>query len=293
MSGHADLSGTTGVLGVIGYPIEHSLSPAMHNAALQKLNLDYVYVPFAVAPASLPAAIAGMRALGIRGLNVTIPHKVAVKRYLDEIDPTAEMIGAVNTICNEAGRLIGYNTDGEGFLRSLREEGKTDPQGKTVVMLGAGGAARALGFHLALSGVKRLIIANRTVNRATALCQEIAAGTGCSITATALSDVDSFLPEADILINTTSLGMYPNNNTAPPVDVGRLPTRALVYDIVYNPRETVFLQRARAAGKRVLPGLGMLVYQGAAALELWLGVAAPVDVMKEVLRRHLLAEERP
>ncbi len=282
------LTGTTGVLGVIGDPIAHSLSPVMQNAALQALQKDFVYVPFQVNPLHLQRAIDGVRSLGIRGLNVTIPHKERVMDYLDEVDPVAQLIGAVNTIDNKVGRLIGYNTDGIGFLRSLREEARQEPEGKNITILGAGGAARAIGFQLALTCVNRLLIANRTERRAVRLAGEIARGTNCQAEGICLHDVDGSLPSTDILINTTSLGMYPEVCSAPPIDLKLLPCHALVCDIVYNPGQTLLLQRATANGLATLPGLGMLAYQGAAALEIWLGARAPVDIMKAVLREQLM-----
>lgn len=282
------LTGYTGVLGVIGDPIGHSLSPAMHNAALQALALDYVYVPFSVSPLHLDEAIAGMRALGIKGLNVTIPHKVAVIDYLDEIEPVAQLIGAVNTISNQRGRLVGYNTDGYGFLRSLREEAGCDPRGHRVTIIGAGGAARAIGFQLALSKVKTLVVSNRTESRAVALAAEIREQTGCNVTGTGFDGLKSYVPDTDILINTTSLGMYPEIATMPPVEIECLPSSALVCDIVYNPSETLLIQKAQANGRATLPGLGMLAYQGAAALEIWLQVTAPIEAMKAQLRKQLL-----
>ena len=284
--GHG-LTGTTGILGVIGDPIGHSLSPAMQNAALGALEQNFIYVPFQVSPSRLQEAIGGVRALGIRGINVTIPHKVGVIDHLDEVDPVAQLIGAINTISNVDGCLVGYNTDGIGFLRSLEEEAGRAPQGQNVTILGAGGAARAIGFQLALSGIKGLILANRTESRALALATEIQERTGCVATAASLDDLAAYLPATDILINTTSLGMYPEVTSTPPVKVNLLPLTALVCDIVYNPGETILLQEAGARGLATLPGLGMLAYQGAASLEIWLGIKAPIDVMKSALYRQL------
>jgi shikimate dehydrogenase len=281
------LTGSTGVLGVIGDPIAHSLSPAMQNAALEALALDYIYVPFHVNPLHVGEAIAGMKAFGIRGLNVTIPHKVAVIDHIDEIEPVAGLIGAVNTISNEGGRLVGYNTDGRGFLQSLKEEADREPPGQRITIIGAGGSARAIGFQLAVSQVERLVIANRTRGKALALAAEIADKTKCSTVGIGLHQLESYLPATDILINTTSLGMHPQVDTMPPVECGKLPSSALVCDIVYNPSETLLLRKAAACGLPTLPGLGMLVYQGAAALEIWLQVKPPIDVMKAVVKQEL------
>lgn len=259
----------------------------MQNAALGALEQNFIYVPFRVSPSRLQEAIGGVRALGIRGINVTIPHKVGVIDHLDEVDPVAQLIGAINTISNVDGCLVGYNTDGIGFLRSLEEEAGRAPQGQNVTILGAGGAARAIGFQLALSGIKGLILANRTESRALALATEIQERTGCVATAASLDDLAAYLPATDILINTTSLGMYPEVTSTPPVKVNLLPLTALVCDIVYNPGETILLQEAGARGLATLPGLGMLAYQGAASLEIWLGIKAPIDVMKSALCRQL------
>ncbi len=281
------LTGTTGVLGVIGDPIAHSLSPAMQNAALEALGLDYIYVPFHVSPLCVKEAIAGMKALGIRGLNVTIPHKVAVLQYMDEVEPVAGLIGAVNTISNEDGCLIGYNTDACGFLISLRKEADRDVQGQRVTILGAGGSARAIGFQLAVSEIEQLVIANRTRSSAVALAEEISRKTGCPAAGVGLDEVEAQLPSTDILVNTTPLGMHPRVDTMPPVNLRKLPASALVCDIVYNPSETLLLKNAAACGLQTLPGLGMLVYQGAAALEIWLKVSPPTDVMKAAVQREL------
>ncbi len=218
---------------------------------------------------------------------MTIPHKVAVMKYVDEIDPVAKLIGAINTISNIDGHLIGYNTDGVGFLRSLTEEAGRGPQGQFVAILGAGGAARAIGFQLALSNPQCIAIANRNKTRAEALANEIQVETGCKTIATGLDGLEAYLPTTDIVINTTPLGMYPDVASAPPVEVTLLPTTALVCDIVYNPKETAFLRKAKEAGLATLPGLGMLAYQGAAALEIWLGIEAPVTAMKSALIRQL------
>ncbi len=281
------LTGSTHVLGVIGDPILHSLSPAMQNAALQALDMDYIYVPFHVSPFHVEEAIAGVKALGIKGINVTIPHKVSVMDYLDQIDSVAELIGAVNTVNNEKGYLMGYNTDGYGFLRSLEEEANRKPEGQNVVILGAGGSARAIGFQLALSKIRSLVIANRTESRAVALAAEIHAKTRCPTVGTGLDRLDAYLSTTDIIINTTSLGMYPQVDTMPPVEIDLLPSCTLVCDIVYNPSETLFLRKAAASGRATLRGLGMLAHQGAAALEIWLQVKAPIDVMKDALRKQL------
>ena len=281
------LNGATQVFGVIGDPIRHSLSPAMQNAALKALGRDCVYVPFRVEPQNLETSLEGLRALNVQGINVTIPHKVEVMKYLDKIDPMASFVGAVNTVFNTDEGLVGYNTDGIGFLRSLQEEAGKEPHGQAITILGAGGAARAIGFQLAASNAKTIVIANRTAAKARALACDIRVHTHCEVFGVGLHELDLHLPTTDILINTTSLGMYPHVESSPPAQFALLSCKALVCDIVYNPAETLFLKKARAEGLATLTGLGMLAYQGAASLEIWLGEQAPVDTMKLVLARQL------
>lgn len=287
------LSGRTRVAGVFGDPVEHSLSPPMHNAAFAALGLDWVYVPFHVKPEALPAAVRGVAALGMAGVNVTVPHKVAVLDHLDEVDDEARLIGAVNTIVHRAGRLIGYNTDGRGFLRSLEREGATAPKGSSVVILGAGGAAQAIACSLALHGAARVTIANRTPEKARALARRIAPYARAEGISLDPFELAPRLAEADILVHTTSLGMYPHHDVLPAVPPELLSPGTLVCDIVYTPRETSLIAAARARGCRVVTGEGMLAYQGAIAFELWTGREAPEEVMLETLRALLAAREEP
>jgi len=242
----------------------------MHNAAFGALGLDYAYLPFRVRREKLGEAVAGMRALNLRGLNVTIPHKVAVMPLLDEIDPLAGKIGAVNTIVNDEGWLRGYNTDAEGFLRVLLEAG-ISPEGKKVVVLGAGGASRAITFILLEKGA-RLTIINRQLRFDWAPPPVKLMELNEASLATALG-------EADILVNATSVGMSPHDAFSP-VPAGMLRAGLVVYDIVYNPLHTRLLKEAEAAGARVIAGLDMLVGQGALAFEKWTGQAAPAALMK-------------
>lgn len=276
-----EISGKTRICGLIGDPVEHSMSPAMHNAAFRKLGLDYIYVAFRVKPPELEQAIAGMRALNIRGLNVTIPHKVNVIPFLDNIDPLAEKIGAVNTIVNDDGVLTGYNTDASGFLRAMRESG-VEPAGKNVVVLGAGGASRAVSFILADSGAK-LTILNRKLELdwAEELAGRISQVFNIEVRAMELNrtNLAAILSKTDILVNTTSVGMSPNIEQAP-LDTDLLHSGLAVYDIVYNPVETRLLQEAAAAGAKTIGGLNMLAWQGAIAFEKWTGREAPVDLMR-------------
>jgi len=280
------MSGKTRCCGVIGDPIEHTMSPAMHNAAFKKLGLDYVYLPFRVKREELGKAIEGMRALNIRGLNVTIPHKVAVIQFLDELDSLAEKIGAVNTIVNDNGVLRGYNTDATGFLRALVERG-INPKGENVVILGAGGASRAISFILAEKGAN-LTILNRLLELdwAKELSGRISQIFKREVSALELNreNLVAALEKADILINATSIGMSPNVDET--LVTSKLIRPALVvFDIVYNPIKTRLLREAEEAAVETIGGLEMLLWQGALAFEKWTGVKAPLEVMRaEVIK---------
>lgn len=287
------ISGTTGLCGVIGDPVEHTMSPAMHNAAFKAKGLDYIYLPFRVKGEALGKAIEGMRGLNIRGLNVTIPHKVNVIRFLDELDPLAEKIGAVNTIVNNNGVLKGYNTDAAGFLRALREKG-IEPVGKNVVIMGAGGASRAISFVLAEKG-SHLVILNRLVELdwAEELAGRVSGAFGRKVKALELNGVnlEKVLEKADILVNATSVGMIPHSD-ATPVASGMLKPGMVVFDIVYNPLRTRLLIEAEKAGAETISGLEMLVWQGALAFENWFGVEAPVEVMRAKIAKVLQGNEK-
>jgi len=273
------ISGKTQVCGIIGDPIEHTMSPVMHNAAFQKLGLDFVYLPFQVKKEALSRAVDGVRALNIKGLNVTIPHKVAIIPFLDKLDPLAEKIGAINTIVNDGEVLTGYNTDATGFLQALLDQG-VEPEGKTTVILGAGGASRAISFILAERGA-HLVILNRQLARAEDLAQWITQVFEKDITALTLGEENlaKVLAKADILVNTTSVGMNPDIDKTP-VPAGLLKPGLIVFDIVYNPVQTRLLKEAEAAGAKTINGLDMLVWQGAMAFEKWTGQKAPLDLMK-------------
>lgn len=285
------MSGTTAVVGVFGDPVAHSLSPAMHNRAFAALGLDFVYVPFHVRGDSLAEAVAAVRALSLAGVNVTVPHKVRVMQFLDEIDAEARMIGAVNTIVNRAGRLVGYNTDGRGFVRSLERQAGRSPRGARVVILGAGGAAQAIACSLARAGAASVAIANRTREKAEALARLVCAEAPATALPAAPDDPDlrRALGEADIVVQATSVGMHPHHEVPPPLPVEAVRQGALVCDIVYNPRETRLIKAARERGCDTLTGEGMLVYQGAIAFELWTGQAAPEELMLATLDELLSA----
>jgi len=288
---NAGMSGKTRLCGVIGDPIEHTMSPAMHNAAFTQMGLDYIYVSFQVKEEELDKAIDGMRALNIRGLNVTIPHKVAVIPLLDELDPLAEKIGAVNTIANNNGVLKGYNTDASGFLQALLERG-IEPEEKKVVMLGAGGASRAVSFSLVERGA-HLVILNRRLERAEELAGRLSATLNKGVKALELvaDNLAQVLGEADILVNATSVGMSPNINETP-VPSSLLKPDLVVVDIVYNPIRTKLLREAEAVGAKTIDGVDMFVWQGALAFEIWTGAKAPVELMRAEVVRQLKGHEK-
>ena len=227
----------------------------------------------------------GVRAFGMRGVNLTIPHKVRVIEYLDEVAPDAALIGAVNTVRRDGDRLIGENTDGKGFLRGVRMDAGVDPMGKRALVLGAGGAARAIVTELALAGAEVLVV-NRSVDRGERMCAELAARTGGAVR---FEPWRGMYPvrDADLLVNATSIGLYPDAGAMPPVDLSGAPARMLVADAVFNPPETRLLRAARERGLPVLDGLSMLVYQGVIGFELWTGRPAPEQAMKQALRAAL------
>lgn len=271
-------------VGIIGYPVGHSLSPKMHTAAFRALGLNWEYSLLPVAPEEMQDAIEMIRREVWRGLNVTVPHKQAVILLLDFITPQAEIIGAVNSIVNQNGRLVGYNTDWIGFLEALREAG-FDPANRRAVVLGAGGAARAVVYALLEQG-ETVTIANRNQRKAEALALEFATQFDREIAVLSLDDsagLQSAINNAELLVNCTSVGMspYPNGDPLPPEIV--LPPHLTVYDLVYNPRETQLLKRTRAAGATGIDGLGMLVHQGAEAFRLWTGLDAPIEVMRQAI----------
>lgn len=287
------VSGTTAVVGVFGDPVAHSLSPAMHNRAFAALGLDFVYVPFHVRGERLGEAVAAVRALNLVGVNVTVPHKVRVMQFLDEIDAEARMIGAVNTIVHRSGRLVGYNTDGRGFVRSLERQAGRTPRGARVVIFGAGGAAQAIACSMARAGAASVAIANRTREKAEALARLVAAEAPAAVLPAAPDDPElrRALGAADIVVQATSVGMHPHHEAPPPLPVEAVRPGALVCDIVYNPRVTRLIEAARERGCETLTGEGMLVYQGAIAFELWTGQKAPEELMLATLDELLSARE--
>ena len=272
--------------GVIGDPIGHSLSPTIQNAAFSHLGLDFVFLAFHVKAADLENAMRGMRSLGIHGLNVTMPHKSTVIGCLDEVDSAVKFLGSANTILNEDGKLSGFNTDGGGALKALRANG-VDLSEKKVLLLGAGGAAKAIAFSFAQEAGS-LCILNRIPEKAAVLADALNRVFGKKIGGGALSPsaVQKNLQDADILVNATSVGMHPNVNQSL-VEPQWLKPNLAVMDIVYNPVETKLAKDAKAAGARVISGVEMLIYQGAASFEIWTGRSAPIEVMRKAALNKL------
>ena len=277
-----EIKGSTNVVGLIGHPVEHSFSPPMHNAAFESLKMDYVYTAFDVKPNNLENAIIGAQALDIRGFNVTIPHKIEVMKYLNEIDEVASLIGAVNTI--DFKDLKGYNTDGIGAIKAIGEVTKI--KNKNVLIAGAGGASRAISFYIAKYGADSLTILNRNVERAQELAGDVSAsGLIDSVSSDEISNMN--LDDVDILINTTPVGMHPNVDDAPIALACDMHEDLVVFDAVYNPNETGLLKQAIEAGAKPVYGIKMLLYQGAESFEIWTGNKAPIGVMEEALTKTL------
>lgn len=283
-------------VGLIGWPVEHSVSPAMHNAAFEALGLGWRYTLLPTAPGKLQATLAGLEAQGYRGANVTVPHKQSVMPHLDEITAAAQAIGAVNTLTRQGGRWTGHNTDGDGFLAALHEAG-FEPAGRHALVLGAGGGARAVVYALSQAGCA-VVLHNRTPQRAAELAQQMhragakapvtwvpaAAGpAGASAQLAAVLEVARF----DLLVNATPVGMWPRIDTSPWPEAVPFPGHCIVFDLVYNPEETRLLAQARAAGATAIGGLGMLVHQGALAFALWTGHTPPLDVMRAAAENSL------
>ncbi len=280
------VNGETRAIGIFGHPIAHTRSPAMHNAAFRALGLPYVYLPFSVPPATLGKATAGIRALNLVGVNVTVPHKEKILRYLDELSPAASLYRAVNTVINRHGSLYGENTDGQGFLRSLAER-KRSVRGREVVLIGAGGAARAVLVALIQAGSAQITIVNRTQAHAQRLIRAYQALGPTQLISAPLNALQDPAPlkRAALVVNSIPLGLH--NDTFPALDYGATPRRCLFYDLVYGPQPTIFLQRAYHAQRPTLDGRRMLLHQGALAFELWTGHPAPLRVMSNALTRSL------
>jgi shikimate dehydrogenase len=270
--------------GVFGDPIRHSRSPIMLNRAFREKGINAAYGAYHIKPEQLRSAVEGIRALGFGGVNVTIPHKVEVMQYLDEIDEGARIIGAVNTIVNREGRLIGYNTDGIGYVRSLKEETGIDLKGKRVLLIGAGGAARGVGYALSLEQPETVWIANRTAERAVQLAADLSALT--DVRGMGMDEINHIKNQVDLIVNTTSIGMYPHVDESP-AEPEWFHEGMTVSDLIYNPLMTRMLKEAAERGARIHSGLGMFIYQGAYAFEYWTGQPAPIAAMRETVEESL------
>lgn len=283
MEGMHMFTGKTKNLGLIGWPVEHSLSPCMQNAAIKKAGLDYVYIAMPVRPNDLKSALSGLISIGFSGINVTIPHKVAVMPLLDEIDENARMIGAVNTILFQDGAAKGYNTDAAGFIHGLEAAGFV-PMGKKAVLLGAGGAARAVIWGLVQEGVTELVVGARNLEKARALANVFETYIQIEVYDWQTEAFAEALRETDLLVNATPLGMRPQLDSEPPVVWGKLKKQAVVYDLIYNPVQTKFLKSAAVRGHQTINGERMLAGQGAASFEIWTKAEPDVLAMLEALR---------
>ncbi|MFH1288043.1 MAG: shikimate dehydrogenase [bacterium] len=289
------INGRTKITGVFGYPVEHTLSPIIHNTAFEYLGLNYVYLPFLVKPEDIKSALAGIKALDICGVNLTIPHKEACIPYLDSIDSDAGVIGAVNTIKLEKGKLKGYNTDAEGFILSLKNETSfTKPKGKTVFILGAGGSSRAVVYALAKEKAARIIVANRNIGRAKKLIHEINKKFPlCKMEAIALGEkfVEEYLRESNLLVNTTSVGLKYGDGIL--INTNFLHKDLLFYDLVYSPFGTKLLIEAKKRKLEAIDGLGMLIYQAILAFGIWTGKKPPVKIIQQAVRNFIRQTSSP
>ncbi len=279
------INSLTKIYGIFGYPVSQSLSPNMHNAAFRHLELDCVYLAFKVDPSDISVAVDSLRVLGICGVNVTVPHKQSVINSLDEVSPEALMVGAVNTIANENGKLKGYNTDVSGVLRAVKSELDFDPSAANVVIVGAGGSSRAVIVAMCGGGAQSVLIVNRTFSKAQTLVEEFSAQfTNTEFSAVSLSDdemITEVICKADILVNCSSAGMEGGEPLSLPLSL--LKKECVIYDLVYKPTLTPLVKDARVVGLRAESGLGMLLYQGSDAFEIWTGKQAPVEIMRRVL----------
>ena len=272
------------LVGVFGHPVAENPTVVMHEAAYAELGLNWRYLTIEVLPEDLEAAMRALRAFNMRGVNLTIPHKVAVLKYLDEVRPAAALMGAVNTVIREGDRLIGENTDGKGFMTALTKDAGVDPRGRNVVVLGAGGAARAITVELALAGAATMVVVNRSAKRGQELVELLNSRTRVKAELAAWPPGFAVPPGADILVNATSIGLPPKQDERPELDYESIARGLVVCDVIPAPT-TPFLEAARQRGAQTVDGLGMLVYQGAIGFELWTGHQAPIKAMYDALAR--------
>lgn len=276
-----DIKGYTKVAAVIGYPVKHSLSPFIHNT-LRSLTLkDIIYVPFEVKPGNLKEAVAGLKALNVAGFNVTVPHKQSIIPFLDDVRGDALEFAAVNTVVNTNWGLIGYNTDGDGFISDLSNFIGSNLNNKTYCILGAGGSARAVAFKLAQKGAAHIFIVNRTVDKAVELCDTISSKFDCKSTPVNVNQAREAVLNSEIIINTTSCGMYPQTDLCPIQCIDALKKSHYVYDLIYNPSKTKFLSLAEERGCKISNGLGMLIYQAIISFTIWSGFEFDNNKLKE------------
>lgn len=283
------INGNTKVVGLFGYPVNHSLSPLFQNAAFAELGLNFVYIPFLVHPKDLSRAVEAIKALNLAGVNVTVPHKEKIVPYLDEVSPEVEKIIAVNTVVNQKGKLVGYNTDGQGFISSLRQRG-FNLRGKRVLLLGAGGAALSIGFSLLREKVGEIVLINRTYNRAIDLSNRLKKiFPNSSLRVIKFEDRNFFAgrEDIDLLVNATSVGMRAGDPLL--INLKGFSCKIFIYDIVYN-RPTELLKEAKKRNLPHLNGLGMLIFQGALSFELWTGRKAPLNKMREAVEKEVKCE---
>ena len=273
------------LVGVFGCPVEENPTGVMEEAAFAQMGLDYRYLTIRVEEGNLKTAMEAVKAFQMKGINLTIPHKVEVLKYLDELSPAAGIIGAVNMVVNRDGKLWGENTDGKGFLLSLEQEGVT-AEGKNIVILGAGGAARAIAVEMALAGAAKIWIVNRGVKRGEELTSLLREKTRTQAEYIKWEGALKLPAETDIVVQATSIGLYPDVQEKPDVDYDTVTDKMVVSDVVFNDPHTLFLQEAEKRGAKTINGLGMLVNQGARNFTLWTGVEAPVEVMTKTLKRE-------
>ena len=278
------------LVGVFGYPVAENPTVVMQEAAFQALGLNFRYLTIEVRPADLGTAIQGLRAFNMRGINLTIPHKVEVLKYLDEVAEDALLMGAVNTVYRKDNALVGANTDGKGFLTALRQDGKVDPRGKNIVVLGAGGAARAITVELALAGSSHITVVNVDGPRGQTLVELLNSRTPVKADFVRWNSRYAIPEHTDVLVNATSVGLYPDVQAKANIDYDTIKPGMTVCDVIPNPPHTAFLAEAERRGAHTLDGLGMLVYQGAICFTLWTGLAAPLDAMKKALLQEFASE---
>ena len=278
------------LVGVFGYPVAENPTVVLQQAAFKALQLPWRYLTIEVLPKDLERALSGLRAFNMRGINLTIPHKQTVLAYLDELSPAAELIGAVNTVVNRDGKLYGENTDGKGFLRSLTEDAKTDAAGRHILILGAGGAARAIAVELALAGAGQITIVNRSAERGEQLSRHITEQIKVPSRFIPWEGTIQIPGDAEIIVNATSIGLPPEEDQQPDINTAAIHSGMIVCDVIPAP-STPFLKEAAARGAYTLDGLGMLVYQGAIGFTLWTGEDAPVEIMHRALLDEFQADE--